>query len=98
MHTHKILILTKDYPVRAYAARVKAIGSIHLSVCLSVQKSPDLEIQASEQQLHNESIKIASDTLNRLVRSMNIAKLCLYWPCISTAPPGVFCSCAQTSM
>ena len=44
MHTHKILTLTRDYPVHAYAARVKAIGSIHLSVCLSVKKLPDLEI------------------------------------------------------
>ena len=43
-------------------ARGKAIGSVRLSICLSAQKSPDLEIWASEQ--HSKSVKIVKNWLH----------------------------------
>ena len=83
------------YPTCACAARGKAIGSVRLSICLSAQKSPDLEIYGSERLVSATKLSKLSKillhyALNRLVRPTSVAKLHFYWPRLFTAPLVLF--------
>ena len=77
-------------------ARGKAIGFVHvfvcLSVCLSVQKSLDLEIQASQQDVSIIIVQRRQENLpsRRLKRSMSAINH-VYRPRLSTTPSYAMC-------